>query len=270
MTTPEITLASPGAGEPLMIPNIFVVIINTNDGLLSPDMLNRAITILLAPKGNVHDRQSPIGNPKLEFLPAHSERIQAELRGMVERWKDAGRPLDNDVRYFMSDWARIIGGILKVNGFTDFLANFATSKIVNDPIRDALSILAASKPGRPLRPTEWAELAVELGLAKTLISANERDTLKGRERAIGVILSRLIGETFEGKTETHQIRVTLEGGNRRWVEGKNPHVRYVFTMLNGVGEPLPVEDIVPAEQLEEEQSTDQSGLNDHHPEPVPE
>lgn len=179
VTNAEITLASPGAGEPIRIKNKYVVTINTNDGALSPDLLNRSLPIHLAPVGDVQDRHSDIGNPKLEFLPKNRERIDAELNGMIQRWIEAGSPLDLDVRYPMIGWARAIGGILKVNGFESFLANYGSRKSHDDPIREAISILAvATKPGQALRPMAWANLAVKQGLAKTLFSANERDTPK--------------------------------------------------------------------------------------------
>ena len=161
VTNSEVTLSSPGAGEPTRLKNWFVVAINTNDGLLSPDLMNRALSIHLAPKGDVQNRKTPIGNPKLEFLPHNQERIDAELRGMIERWKKAGCPLDETVKHPMTPWARTIGGILKVSGFSDFLGNFGTRKVADDPIREALGILAATSPNKELRPGEWASLAVE-------------------------------------------------------------------------------------------------------------
>ena len=138
---------------------------------------------------------------------------------MIERWKQAGCPLDQAVRHPMTPWARTIGGILKVSGFTDFLANYDTRKIADDPLREALGILAATKPGKELRPHEWAEVAVEQGLAKTLFPTHERDTAKGRERAIGVLMSRHLDEKFEATTETKRLRVHLDGGFRRVGEG---------------------------------------------------
>ena len=193
--------------------------------------MNRALSIHLAPKGDVQNRRTPIGNPKLEFLPQNQERIEAELRGMIERWKQAGCPLDESVKHPMTPWARTIGGILKVFGFTDFLANYHTRRLADDPLREALGILAASKPGQALRPHEWAKAAVEQGLAKTLFPSHERDTEKGRERAMGVLLSRHLEETFEATTDTKRLRVQLDGGFRRWVKGANPHVRYVFKVV---------------------------------------
>ena len=102
---------------------------------------------------------------------------------------------------------------------------------MDDPLRRAVGILGAAKPGKALRPAEWAQVAVQQGLVKTLIPANERDTDKSRERAIGVLLKPLIGETFEVTTETKRYTLRLEGGLRRWVQGKNAHVRYRFEVL---------------------------------------
>ena len=139
----------------------------------------------------------------------------------------------------MQLWAKTIGGILKVNDFTDFLANYQTSRLVEDPTRTALAILAASKPGDALKPVEWAEIAVQQGVVKTLITNHERDTEVGRARAIGVILSKHLGETFTATTDAKRMRVKLEGGLRRWRKGEDPDKRYVFTILQE--EDLPVE-----------------------------
>src|SRR5262249_29453579 len=62
VTTSEVTLASPGAGATVLLPNYLVVALDNNDGLLSPDLLNRCLSIHTAPKGDVRDRKCPIGN----------------------------------------------------------------------------------------------------------------------------------------------------------------------------------------------------------------
>src|SRR4051812_29384130 len=71
----------------------------TNDGMLSQDLMDRALPIRLAPAGDVTRRQSPIGNPGLAYRPANRDRIEAELRGMIERWRAAGCPLDGSIRH---------------------------------------------------------------------------------------------------------------------------------------------------------------------------
>jgi hypothetical protein len=232
VTAPELMIASPGAGEPLRLKNVYVVILNTNDGALSPDSLNRSLGIHLILRGDIQDRKSRIGNPRLEFLPQNRERIEAEFHGMIERWLKEGSPPDESVRYPMTPWARTIGGILMVNGFKGFLANYGTRKLADDPIREAIGILGAAWPGKALRPMEWAKLALEQGLAKTLFGPNERDTEKGRERAIGRIFKRQLQCVFEGASEDKLYRLQLEGGFLRWTPGDNPYVQYKFTVLS--------------------------------------
>ena len=97
ITDPEPFLFSTGTGSPTRRANNYLVALSSNHGAVSEDLLNRGLPIRLKPIGNIADRVSPIGNPKLEFLPANRVRIEAELRGMIEKWKAAGRPLDTTV-----------------------------------------------------------------------------------------------------------------------------------------------------------------------------
>ena len=48
---------------------------------------------------------------------------------------------------------------------------------------------------------------------------------------MGAVLSRHFEETLEARTETKRVRVYLNGGLWRWVKSVNPHVRYVFRMI---------------------------------------
>lgn len=247
VTTEEICLAAPGAGDPIRVQNRFLVVINTNDGNLSTDMMNRALSIHLEPRGSVLDHACPLGNPKLDFLPKHRAQIDAELHGMICKWRAAGCPLDNDVKHSMLPWARAIGGILKVCGYTGFLANATSRRSVDDPVHRALATLGATYPDRKLRPRDWAKRIVMLGLDKTLLPANERGSLKGRERSTGVVLKRHLHETFTGFTETKRLHLRLEGGLRRWKKGKSAHVRYFFEVLETTDRPT--DDLVPAMDL---------------------
>jgi hypothetical protein len=231
VTEADLSLASPDAGDPVRLDNRFVCMINTNDGALSPDLLNRALTCHLAPKGDVHERKSPIGDPKLEFLPQNRDKIAAELHGMILRWRLAGSPLDETVQHPMRLWARTIGGILKVSGFAEFLANYQSCRATEDPTREALAVLAAVKPDIALTPMEWVKTVGEEGLAKRLFRSDQRETEKSRERAIGKLLSKYLGETFIAMTESVRFHVRLDGGQARWGEKRNPHTRYVFTVI---------------------------------------
>lgn len=234
-TDPEPQLFSTGTGSAIRVRNNYVLAISTNFGTVSEDIINRALPIHLHPVGDVADRKSPIGNPKLEFLPAHREQIASELYGMIERWKAAGQPLDEDVRHPFSVWAKTVGGILKVNGFTDFLANYAVRKTADDPVRRGLAILGAKKPNEWLPSSDWATHVVTLGLIKTVIPPGDQDSDAGRVRGIGAVLSAHESETLTFDDDEKHLVFKLERKRARYGE-KEPHLRYRFVEIN---EPAP-------------------------------
>lgn len=227
VTAAEVKLNSPTGGSSISRRNDFVLAINTNEGTLSPDLTNRSLWIHLAPQGDIHERHSSIGNPKHEYLPQHQQQMEAELHGLVARWKAAGRPLA-DVYHPASIWAKTIGGILQLAGYKGFLANYRLAAQQIDPYRRAVAILGAAKPDVPMRPAEWAQAAVDQGLAKTLFSIADRDTPAGRERGIGVIFKRYLSVPLEAETATHRLRLKLEKLTKRWDRGENPYAKYEF------------------------------------------
>ena len=229
-TDPEPLLFSTGTGEPVRRKNDIVLAISTNFGSVSEDIMNRSLPIHLNPVGNVADRHPSIGNPKLEYLPTYREQIAAEARGMIERWKVAGQPLDRGVRHPFSTWAEVVGGILKVNGFTDFLANYSRRKTADDPLREALGILGAKLSDEWHRPAHWADVIAKLGLTKRAIPQGDQDSDEGRRRGAGVVLSAHRDEVFHVETEDERITLKLERRRTRCDDGK-PHVQYRFAVV---------------------------------------
>jgi len=181
---------------------------------------------------NVLDRSrtSAIGNPKLEFLPANKDKIAAELRGMTERWKAAGKPLDLDVKHPFSVWAKVVGGILKANGFSDFLGNYGQRRTTDDPLRHGLGLIGAAKPNDWLRPDEWARCVVDLGLVKKVIPEADRENDKSRTRGIGVVMSAHTNETFLVEADDGKFTLRLEKRRAR-SKGGDPKVQYRFTVV---------------------------------------
>lgn len=230
LTDPEPVVFSTGTGDPHRRSNNLVLATSTNHGRISEDLMNRAVPVHLEPVGEVADRQSPIGNPRLVFLPENRETIEAELRGMIEQWKLAGQPLDENAKHPFSGWARTIGGILMVAGFKDFLGNYAHRRTEDDPVRQALGLLGSERPDQWLPPEEWVLLVAELGLTKRLIPAADRDTGEGRKRGLGVVLSAHRNEQFRVETENDVVEVRLERARRRF-DRSEPHVRYMFELL---------------------------------------
>ena len=232
ITNDEIILATPGRNRPLRTENSFVVMLNSNEGSLSPDLLNRSLPIHLTPKGDLQERVAKTketlgGDIKHEWLPAHQTQIEAEMLGMIERWINEGQPLDKNVQHPMGPWAQTIGGILKVNGFHDFLANYGATRATADPVKEALAILAFRSNGKKMRAREFAQLAIREGLGKTLMPGVEQSNLYACERAIGVAVKPYVGETLTASTAAEEIVYELRKEQGRF-DNMHPHFRYSF------------------------------------------
>lgn len=239
-TDPHPFLFSTGTDPATRRRNDIVLAISTNFGFVSEDILNRSLPIHLDPVGHVSERTSPIGNPKLEFLPQNREHIAAELRGMVVRWKDAGTPLDHEARHPFSEWAAMVGGILKVNGVRGFLANYGKRRVADDPVRAAIGLLGASHHGQDwYKPDDLTREATKLGLVKQLIPAGDQESFESKKRGLGVVLSAHRNETFHVETESELLTLRLEKGRKRF-DSEGPHVRYRFVIVDQT--PLPNDD----------------------------
>ena len=213
----------------------FVVACSANQGKFSTDLMNRALPICLELKGDIEKRKNLLGDVDIRgwYLPEHRTEIEAELCGMIETWKVAGKPLDESVKHPMREWAKTIGGILKANGFKDFLANWAMQKSAQDKISEALAILAnAAQNERStwLRPATIVKLATNEGVLGDLIQARYKGCQNAAEREIGKLLSQYLGQSVhyeeDGAVESFCIRsaMTRNNGGKR----ASPAKHYCF------------------------------------------
>jgi hypothetical protein len=236
VTSAEIVIGRATAHKAVWATNKFVVMLNSNEGSLSIDLLNRSLPIRLAPTGDVTQRRSPIGNPKLEYLPANRRQIESERWGMIHKWLKAGKPLDESVSHYpMGPWAKVIGGILMVNGFKDFLGNYSATRFAADPIREALGILAFHNAGVPKRTAELVKSAVKEGLIKTLLPGVDQAVEGAAVRALGHFFKKYAGEAFVIHTpsETGWEKITYRLYKRQGRFGEqHPHHRYFFEEIS--------------------------------------
>jgi hypothetical protein len=224
---PEPVLSASGVNG-LRVHNHFVVAATANEGRFSEDLVNRSVPIRLEVTGDLANRKSPIGDPKNDFLPRNRDRIVGELRGMIERWKAVGCPLDENAKHpSFSGWAKTIGGILRVNEFPSFLANQTERRSEDDPVRRGLAQLGAFYPSVWSTSADWAARIAKLGLTKLLIPVADQDTSDGRARWAGVVLSNHAGETLTTETEDEMISLVLSKARRRF-DGGEPQTRYRF------------------------------------------
>lgn len=214
ITNEEVTLTAAKLSSTFRSLNKYVVLLNTNEGVLSADFLNRALPVGLNSTGDLEERLVRAraklgGDVKQEWLPANQPSIQAELWGMVAKWLREGKPLDEEARYPMAPWAKTIGGVLMVNGFTDFLGNYRTTRAAVDLVREAIGYLAfyavhqaKSQDVQALRTIDLGKLAVDKGLGKDLMPRVDSSNPSACEREIGRCLTPYVGETFTAHTAT--------------------------------------------------------------------
>jgi hypothetical protein len=232
LTDPHPVLHAIGTGQDVRRPNHWVVAMTTNTGAVSTDLMNRAVPIHLTPNGDVGARVSPIGNPRYEYLPANRGRIAAELRGMVARWDEAGRPLGGTHGHSRTGWAKTVGGILAVNGYADFLGNLATRRTTDDPVRSALALLATELPAAEqwMTPGYLSGAVTEFGLTGRLIPKDDRESPASRQRALVKRLNAHADETLEVEDESGRFR--LERKRTEGDDGRPLNV-YRFVRLDG-------------------------------------
>jgi hypothetical protein len=123
-----------------------------------------------------------------------------------------------------------VGGILKANGFTDFLANYGNRKTADDPVRRGLGILGSTNPNVWLDVGEWAKQVVDLGLEKAVIPPADQGTDAGRRRGIGVVMSNHRDESLVVETDSGSITLQLKKERRRF-DGGEPQLRYKFESI---------------------------------------
>jgi hypothetical protein len=214
----------------------FVVGCSANQGRFSTDLMNRSLPIALELNGDLEKRNQPLGDLRHEYLPAHRDEIEAELCGMIEKWKAEGNPLDEKVSHPMKEWARTIGGILKANGFEGFLSNWSLERSVQDRTTEALGILAhAIQPVQEeqgekgwLRINQIADVALKEGVVEDLIGSKQGMNAAAIHRKLGIVLSGQKGNTVVFANDDGEFDQYKIDRMRRRVNGANPATCYKF------------------------------------------
>lgn len=149
-------------------------------------------------------------------------------------------PLDEGVKHPFGPWAKVVGGILQANQFSDFLANYGVRKMADDPVRRGLGLLGVDSPDMSLlegnspknwkTASDWAQIALKLGLVKTVIPVADRDSKEGRARGIGTVLTAHRDETFIAENDKQRLTMKLEKRKARFGTTE-PHFRYRFAIV---------------------------------------
>jgi hypothetical protein len=239
--SPLLSVQLLGHSQNITRPNTYLWLITSNLTSGSSDTITRGIPVRLRYEGNPVERVFQ-DNP-LAYAACHRLDLLGELAGMVERWKQAGRPTAPAAwpagrpapKHRCKRWVEVVGGILAVNGFTNFLSNVEEARAAMDEGLQALATLAehavtasvpgfvnppANDPNRGKLPREWAALFAGAHVYHEKLadkSAKSRDTL--------------IGTFLSGKTD-RSVSITVGAQCGTAVLRRNPvrndQKRYFF------------------------------------------
>src|SRR5262249_2562887 len=115
--SPLLSLRILGGSVLIESPNSYLWMITSNLTSGTVDIISRALPILRRSEGNTRPRAFE-GDPAA-YATRHRLEILGELAGLVERWKQAGKPLGT-ARHRCVRWSQILGGILGVAGLDSF------------------------------------------------------------------------------------------------------------------------------------------------------
>jgi hypothetical protein len=218
----------------------------------SSDLISRGLPVRLHFEGNPVER-SFRHNP-LTYAVRHRLEILGEAAALVLRWKKAGKPDARDVwpagrpppRHRCERWVQIIGGILAVNGFTNFLSNVEEAKAAMDEGLQALAVLAEHVSLRKVDgyynpqegdlhwgklPREWVRVFLDAEVFRDRLADKNA---RGRDTFVGTFLS--------GKTDRAvAVTVGAAGGTAvlRRNAVRNDQKRYYFEITLSSSAPPP-------------------------------
>jgi len=192
ISDPILSFRRLGANSDIAMPNAHLFLITANSAHLSPDLIARSLPVSLYYEGDPRSRRYKLERPA-EFALQYRLELLGELVGMIELWKNKGRPLaELDGRF--QPWLKTVGGILAVNDIEGFMSNAVEAAHELDPDRLELEELAGYMLGEPPRPAgSLAAICQKHGLLKeTLGDRSERS----RGMQLGLLLGRYLNEQF--------------------------------------------------------------------------
>ncbi len=188
--------------------NDLLWILTMNDTCASRDLVTRGIPVRLAYDGDPGDRVFSGPNP-IDYSRRNRVEILGELAGMVEHWKQRGRPL-GPARHRFAQWASEIGGILDSCGLPGFLTNFADVVHEFTSGVDEMAVLAEFVARKGTGPIGESNALPAAGWVKLCEAAGVREeslkTVKG-DRAKTIKLGQAFAPYLQRST-------TITVGNR--------------------------------------------------------
>lgn len=196
ITDPIVSFRLLGSSSDIRAENSHFFCITANAPDVSRDLVTRSIVVNLEYEGDPTKRRFTIANPE-DYALQYRHEILGELLGMIERWRQAGRPeADVPSRFNKRGWGRVIGGILAHNGVHGFLANADEAANEFDGARRDFAELIKvmdREVGERFTPEQIAQLAIR---EKLLVDELGDKSHRSQVTKMGLQLKRYVAERF--------------------------------------------------------------------------
>lgn len=178
-----------GKSESITRPNTLIFMISMNDAQFCQDITRRALPISFFLNEDKDPSSIKFSHLSLEeFVKNNRIQILQELCGMVENWKDVGRPIcDKDFRF--REWAREVGGILIANGFNAFLDNLETAYSEYDKTSHEIGRLFDGNVGKAMTADDLSKICERDNLFAEMLQNTKR-----APTALSHLLAKYIGK----------------------------------------------------------------------------
>lgn len=203
-----------GATRMVEAKNTLTIVGTGNKVKATSEIAKRIVPIIL--QSDMEHPEARTDFKHLHIQPyAQSQRMQtlAALLGLIDAWRKEGRPMGSVGFGGFGRWSAVIGGIMQVAGYDDWLTNMARWRGDTDGFgEDAKRFVEGwlQKWGTvPMRTADLFGLVEDLGLF-------EKQLWPKDERSRRVAFGRKVISPIEGRVIAgHQIRLTGRGRDRK-------------------------------------------------------
>jgi hypothetical protein len=189
--------------ELVSIPNGLTVVGTGNNVHATGEIAKRIVPIILQASTETPETRQDYSHPDIRgYAIAQRQRSLGALLGLVEAWRAAGRPLGETAFGGFERWSGVVGGIMRVAGYAEWLSSMSAWRGVVDDFGGDLATFVATWRAR--WGSEWVEagdlytLAVEdLELFGGFLDRAKNE--RGRRTIFGLrILDKLPGRVLSG------------------------------------------------------------------------